>query len=131
MKYTDLFKNTGKFFPANEIDKITSFISDLLGKDDNLQNTVNPLLFSKVQDIWDLFDKTTPSFIIHLCSNYYNPLEPTQKDRFEHEIKKYSNFQIKFHSMPDFVEKITKKGKEIIDAKIKAIDKKYFEIQSY
>lgn len=126
-KYTDNFNKTGNHFPASEIDKILGFLSALMQKDESLKNEINGILYSKVEEIWTLFQSQNPNFVIHICCNYYNGLEEGEKKRFEKEINKYSNFQIEYHLMPDFVLRLTQKDIKQVDARIKGIDKNFFE----
>jgi len=126
-KYTSKFEKTLSHFPGNEIDKIVTFLNALISKDNNLKNTINPILFSKVEEIWEIFSHTNPIFVIHLCANFYNGLEPQEKTRFEREVHIHSNFDIQHHLLPEFVDRLTRKGKRVINAKLKGIDRNNFE----
>ncbi|MBC5991929.1 AIPR family protein [Pontibacter cellulosilyticus] len=126
-KYAGTFDKTKSNFPSSEIDKIVGFINDLLSQDEALEETVNPILFSKVEEIWQLFQRQNPNFHIHLCSNHYIGLEQQEKKRFENAINLHSNFTIYEHKMQDFVNKLTKKGKLVINAKLRAVNKNFFE----
>lgn len=126
-KYANSFEKTKSNFPSSEIDKITSFVNDLLSQDQNLKDTINPILFLKVEEIWKIFESQNPNFHIHLCSNLYKGLEEQERIRFERAISLHSNFTVHYHQITDFIELLTRKGKKIIDANIRAIDKKFFE----
>jgi hypothetical protein len=126
-KYASTFAKTQSHFPSNEIDKILSFLASLLSQDTALKAEVNPVLYSKVEEIWDLFKKLNPSFVFHVCSNLYYEFEENEKRRFETGIQKYSNFTVHYHKIQDFVNLLTKSGKVTVDANIRAIDKNYFE----
>lgn len=126
-KYTEQFKKTGGSFPSGEIDKISGFLSSLMQQDEQLETTINKPLFSKVQDIWSLFSNHNPKFVIHICGNYYNGFEPLEQKRFEREIERYSNFQVSYHLIPWLVSRLTRKGKQVVNARIRAIDKNLFE----
>lgn len=126
-KYTDNFKKTSNHFPSGEIDKMLMFLNDLMSQDDELKETVNPILFGKVQEIWKIFESTNPNFEIHLCTNQYQGLEAQEKERFERSIRQFSNFNINYHLMGDLINLLTRKDKQIVDASLKAIDKNYFE----
>ncbi|XHR95147.1 AIPR family protein [Mucilaginibacter sp. UC70_90] len=126
-KYTTSFNKTQNHFPSNEIDKILSFLNALFSQDNELKTEINPVLYSKVEEIWELFKKLNPSFIFHICSNLYFDFEENEKRRFETGINKYSNFKITYHNIHDFVNSLTRSGKIIVDANIRAIDKNYFE----
>lgn len=126
-KYTDQFKKTAGNFPSGEIDKITSFLVALLQQDENLESDVNKSLFSKIQDIWGLYSNQNPSFVIHLCANYYYGLEPQENKRFERELKKFSNISLAYHLVPWMVSRLTRKGKQIVSARLRSIDKNLWE----
>lgn len=126
-KYTDQFEKTKANFPSGEIDKMLSLINSIMQKDSHLEPTVNSHLFSKIKDIWHLFSQHNPHFTIHICSNQYLGFESRENQRFEQEVRKYSNFQIKSHLMRDFVTRLTRKGKRVVNARIRAIDKNLFE----
>lgn len=126
-KYTDEFKKTTNHFPSAETDKIVNFVSSVLQQDENLNKEVNPVLFSKIKEIWSIFESYNPNFVIHLCCNFYNGLEKSEKERFERAISKFSFFSIQYHLLPDFVSILTHKDRKRIDGKIRAIDKNFFE----
>lgn len=129
-KYTEEFENSSKFFPATEIDKILGFLASVMQKDESLREDVNPVLFSKVQEIWTLFQSENPKFVIHICSNYYHPFEKNEKQRFERELARYTSITPEYHLMPNLVEKLTHKGRQIVNGRVKAVDKNLFEKSS-
>ncbi|UII21186.1 AIPR family protein [Fulvivirga ligni] len=126
-KYSGSFEKTKSNFPSGEIDKIIGFVNDLLSQEESIRDTLNPILYSKVEEIWKIFESQNPIFHVHLCSNLYEGLEGQEKSRFEKSISRHSNFHVHYHLITDFIELLTRKGKQIIDAKIRAIDKKFFE----
>src|SRR5215813_9016392 len=103
-KLTEVFENTSNFFPASEIDKILGFLATIMQQDTSLREHVNPVLFSKAQEIWNLFQSQNPKFIVHICANYYFPFEENEKKRFERELQKYSSITAEYHLMPDLVQ---------------------------
>ncbi len=125
-KYTE-FKKTGNHFPSAEIDKILGFMKALIAADVNIEETINEHLYSKVQEIWELYSSQSPKLVMHICSNHYNAFEQEEKKRFEREIGKYSNIKIEYHLMPNFVSSLTRQGKQVVNAQIKAIDLNLFE----
>lgn len=126
-KYTGDETKTISHFPATEIDKIITFITSVITSNPALKLEVNPVLFQKVNDIWQLFRKTEPTFVVHVCSNFYNGFEPGEQRRFEREIGRFSHFSIRYHQMLDFVSFLQKKNKQTVNAKLCAIDRNYFE----
>jgi hypothetical protein len=70
-KYTSEEKKIGKNFPSGEIDKLLSFLSSLISGDEKIGDSINKPLYSKVEEVWELFKLQNPKFIVHLCANYY------------------------------------------------------------
>ncbi len=126
-KYTEKFEKTDNHFPSSEIDKIVNFLNGLFSKDKELLNTVNPVLASKIGEIWEVHQTVNPNYKIHLCANLYKGLIKDEKIRFEREVSVHSNFEFEYHLMDKFVDLLTKKDKQIINAKIKGIDRNNFE----
>lgn len=126
-KYAESFDKTNAHFPAGEIDKILGFLSALMSQDKKYPDNVNLVLADKMKAIWEIFKTENPDFVIHICSNRYFPFEKNEKERFEREVHKNSNFEIKYHMMEELVNLLTKKGKLIVNAKIQAIDRQFFE----
>ena len=126
-KYSNKFDKLKNHFPSGEIDKLNGFVNDLMARDLEMKNTVNPILFSKVEEIWKIFETQNPNFSIHLCSNHYLGLETQERIRFEREINRHSNFTIKYHTIDELVDLLTRRGQIQVDAKLRAIDKKFFE----
>ncbi len=63
------FKNSHKFFPGQEIDKIISFVDDILLHRDDILDRCNERLSFKVREIWDIFSTDAYSVAVHLFSN--------------------------------------------------------------
>lgn len=126
-KYTGDEKKTASNFPSGEVDKILGFVSAMISGDENIRDTINRHLYSKVEEIWQLFKSQNPKFVIHLCANYYRGLEENERKRFEREVSKYSNFKIEYNFMPNFVASLTRQGKQTVNAKLRAIDQNLFE----
>lgn len=126
LKYTARFGKMKNNFPSSEIDKIINIIRQILDNDKKLQKETNPNLYQKIKDIWNIFEKQNPYFIIYLCSNLENNFVQAEQERFEREIKKYSNFQIQYQNINNFVTLLTYKGIKKINGEIKLIDTNYF-----
>lgn len=126
-KYVKSFEKMKNHFSSSEIDKILSFLNDLMAQESSLESDVNKILYSKVEEIWKIFEKQNPKFVFHLCSNLYNNFEEKEKQRFEQGIGRHSNFKIEYHKVDDFINALTRKNKQILDCKIRAIDKNFFE----
>lgn len=127
-KYANNFqKIKNNNFPSGEIDKINSFINDVITQEESIKYTVNSSLYAKVEEIWEIFETMNPSFVVCLCANYYSGLENLEKERFERAIHKHSNFEIQYCLIEKLTHLITKQSTEKINAQIKAIDRQLFE----
>lgn len=126
-KFTNEFRKTVNHFPSSEIDKIISSIDAMMSQNEEHFKNVNPILKSKISDVWDIFTKTNPKFNIYICANMYNGFEPEERRRFESGLAKYSGISVHYVLMQDFVECITHGDRIKVNCKIKAIDKHLFE----
>jgi hypothetical protein len=126
-KYASAYKNTNHFIESNEIDKIEGFLNRLMTQDFSLKNEINMILYSKVEEIWEIFNNDYPKFVFHIASNYQNSFNTDEKLRFERCINKYTGFEIDYILAEQIVNLITRKNRKKINAKIKAIDTKLFD----
>jgi hypothetical protein len=126
-KYASTYKNTGCFIESNEIDKIEGFLNKLMMQDFSLKDEINMILYSKVEEIWEILANDYPKFIFHIATNYQNSFTTDEKLRFERCINKYSSFETDYILADQIVNLLTKKNRKKIDARIKAIDTKLFD----
>lgn len=68
-KTVSTYKNSQKFFPAEEIDKVISFVDDLLTHREDSFAACNPRLKFKVSEVWDIFSAEHYEVAVHLFSN--------------------------------------------------------------
>ena len=125
-KHVGDFSKSTNNFPSNEIDKLFSFISDLLQKQSNLKETSNPLLWGKVREIWEVLERKVPSFVIHLAGNL-GALVPTERERLQQGLKVYRNFSIKEHTLETLSRLLIVSQSPRIKRDIKLVDNQYFE----
>lgn len=125
-KHTPVFAKAKNNFPSNEIDKILSFCSDLLDQNQNMKNTCNAVLWTKVQDIWTALERENPSFCVHFCGNMQH-MVTTQQDRIKGALASYRSFSVLHHSLDSIVQMFLDKKRPHIDITLQAVDKNYFE----
>lgn len=125
-KHVNSFKKAKNNFPSTEIDKLLSFIADLLNQSPGMEKTCNPLLWSKVEEIWDALKNPVPSFEVHFCGNM-NELVPTQKQRVITALAGYKSFNVTHHTLDSIANLFIIKKQPKIDAKLQIVDKNYFE----
>lgn len=125
-KHAAHFQKSKNNFPSNEIDKLLSFCADVLGKARGMSRTCNPLLWAKVQEIWDALKNPDPSFQVHLCGNM-QPLVEAQNQRLISALEPYRSFTVLDHSLGIVVAAFLEKKAPKIDAELRIVDKNYFE----
>jgi hypothetical protein len=125
-KHVSTFAKAKRNFPSNEIDKLLSFCADLLDENESLKDTCNPLLWAKVEEIWNALERENPSFVIHFCGNM-KPMVETHRTRVQESLEDYRSFTVRHHSLDSIVRMFLEKKQPQINAQIKAVDKNYFE----
>lgn len=125
-KYVEDFSKAENNFPSNEIDKLLSFIADLLRKDIGLEKTCNPLLWGKVQEVWEAFERGTPSFVVHLAGNL-EALTLSEQDRLQRSLAQYRSFTIRYHTLESIARLLIEARAPRIDREIRLVDDQYFE----
>lgn len=127
-KYTDKFdKAKDNNFPSGEIDKIAQYLEMVMTHDIQGINASNDILKQKTEDIWSIFEETSPVFVLHLCANYDNGLQEDEDKRLKKILSKYSNFSYKFHGISSFVRGINGKEKTIINGRFRISKNLMFE----
>lgn len=126
VKCVDTFDKADNNFPSAEIDKLLSFIADLLRKELSLEHTCNPLLWGKVQEIWDAFAHGAPKFTVHLVGNQA-PLTMAEQARLEASLAPYRNFAVRHHTLESSARLILEAKEPRIDRKLQLVDDQYFE----
>jgi len=125
-KHVNSFAQAKKNFPSTEVDKLLSFCMDLLNQDSGMKDTCNPILWTKVQEIWSALSNPTPSFEVHFCANMEGLIQ-TQKQRVISALAGYRSFNVNHHTLDTLVRLIIEKKQPKIDAHLRVVDKNYFE----
>lgn len=121
------FEQAKKSFPSSEIEKIVTYIDNLMDRNENWIENANSILKEKTKEIWDLFDNGYPEFYIHICSNLEKGMDKNEFDRMQKSLSKYSDIKILQHNIDHYV-KISNYNKITnINAKFKVAEKELFE----
>lgn len=126
-KYTTDVQKTRGFYPSNELDKILTFISQLIASDRTLLADLNSALKAKVIEIWDLFKSSSPTFIVHLASNYTESLTIEEDQRLQNALKLYSDFSIQRHTQKSLALRLAHKGRVSVNCNLRPIHKNLFQ----
>ena len=125
-KYVEHFERAGHNFPSGEIDKLLSFVSDLLRRDANLQKSCNPLLWEKIPEIWDLFEAGSPRFEVHFVGNLA-PMIITHQQRLEAGLAPYRYFTVNHTDLEALATLLIETRRPMVNAEIRLVDNQYFE----
>lgn len=126
IKHVESFEKSNNNFPSSEIDKLLSFINDVLRKDTSLKGYCNTLLWGKVQEIWEAFNQGTPSFIIHFAGNL-DSLTTSEQNRIRDSLAPFRNFSVEHHTLESIANLIIESKAPKIDRGIRLVDDQYFE----
>ncbi|MDF1633782.1 AIPR family protein [Mycoplana sp. MJR14] len=125
-KYVSDFAKSKSNFPSGEIDKILSFLADLLDQDEQLSKSCNPILFEKVKEAWQALNKKSPSIEIHFCSNTASMIAD-EKKRLRKALEKYNGVAEQHYGLDEIIDLFISSKKRHIDCELKIIDKDYYE----
>jgi hypothetical protein len=125
-KYVEKFENASNNFPSTSIDKLLSFITDLLKKKPELKDTTNPILWGKVQEIWDSFENGVPKFFVHLAGNCEG-LISTELKRLKDSLEQYKIFSIRELTLSSVANLFLEVKEPKITRNIQLVDLQYFE----
>ena len=125
-KCVETFDKSANNFPGNEVDKLLSFVAEVLQRDATMKQSCNYLLWAKIQEIWAAFDRGTPSFVVHLCGNL-GPLAEHELTRLQRNLAPYRHFSVQQHTLDSLVSLIIQKARPQLDRQIRVVDKQYFE----
>lgn len=124
-KYGTTFEQTHKNFPENDLDKMIVTLDRIYGKNIK-KHDVNEVLWGKIEEIWDLFEKTTPIFKYYFCSNKQKPIEQARR-KFENSLSKYRFVEFIYLDQEDLVGKILETKSSKINGSLSFVEKQYFE----
>ena len=125
-KCVDRFDRSSDNFPGTEVDKLLTFVRDLLARDQNLKKTCNPLLWGKVTEIWDLFNTGAPRFVLHLVANQA-ALVSTEQQRLTQGLVPYRHFSVVHTDLAGLATLLTERQRPRLDAQLRLVDNQYFE----
>lgn len=126
-KCATTFEHAKKYFPSSEIEKIITYVDNLMNRNENWIENANSILKEKTKDIWDLFDYDYPEFYIHICSNLESGMDKNEFDRMQQTLSQYSNIKILQHNIEYYVKASNHNKKTNINAKFKVSGKELFE----
>ncbi|MBA3677331.1 MAG: AIPR family protein [Sphingosinicella sp.] len=124
-KFIDKFEKRKDTFPSSEIDKILTFLDDVLQKNERIESNCNPLLYQKVEAIWEALEEGVFTISIHLCSNA-SQLVSTQRKRLEESLRPYKLANVKEHDLIWFSHHLSRSQSEDRTYTIALVEDQYF-----
>lgn len=125
-KYVGDFEKSKSNFPSGEIDKVLSFLTDLLDQDKSMEQSCNPVLWEKVKEAWVSLAKKGPAIEIHFCSNTA-VMTAEERGRIRKALEKWNGVREHHYGLDEVVSLFLSVGTPKIDRDIRIVDKDYFE----
>lgn len=120
------FKNSRKNFPSTEIDKLLSFINDMMRQVDGFLETCNPLLKEKVKAVWDFIEEGSCEVRVHLCSNG-EKLVQSEFERFANSLKPLKFFRIVEQDLDKISDRIASRTDHDREITLRMLEEQLFE----
>lgn len=125
-KHHSDFKSSRKNFPSSEIDKLLSFINDVMKQTEGFVETCNPLLQDKVLSVWDFISEGSCEVRVHLCSNG-EKLVANELDRFESSLRPLKFFSVVEHDLDRMSDKISSRSERDREISLRMLEEQIFE----
>ncbi|MGB3753030.1 MAG: AIPR family protein [Parerythrobacter sp.] len=120
------FAGSKKNFPSSEIDKLLSFITDLLRQTHGFIKTCNPLLKDKVTAVWDFIESGSTEIRIHICSNGEN-LVQSERERFEQALRPFKFITVAEHDLDNISNKLASRSERDREICLRMLEEQIFE----
>lgn len=123
--YTDKFEHTIRNFQETDLDQMLVTMQGIYGHT-TTANTVNELLWEKINEIWNLFAVGTLNFRYYICSNKQKPVEHA-RHKFETSLKEFRFVEFFYLDQEDLASKILERKYRRVNGQLSFLDKQYFE----
>ena len=120
------FENSKKNFPSGEIDKIVSYISDLLNQNTDALKTANPQLLRKTADALEVLRNTDATVTVHFVGNMA-ALVPDELKRIEAVFSKYQAVRFEEHDLDALADFFLATKQPSLDRELTVIDTNFFD----
>lgn len=125
-KYAEAFERAKSNFPSKEIDKILSFLTDLLDQDKSMEQSCNPMLWEKTKEAWQSLSKKHAAIEIHFCSNTL-PMIDDERARLRRSLDKWNGVREHHYGLDEIINLFLSSKQPKIDRDIRIIDKDYYD----
>ena len=125
-KCVSIFKKSKNNYPGGEVDKITSFVSDLISEDMDALKNVNDCLFQKIRDAIQAQRNTNATITVHFVGNMAT-LPEQDMDRMQSTFKRYAALKFQMHDLDSLSDFFLARRAPSIDREITVIDQNFFD----
>lgn len=120
------FEKSKKNFPSSEIDKLTSFITDLTGHDTDALDGTNALLKAKISDALSVLNEANASITVHFIGNTA-PLIDAEMKRVQTAFSRYKAIDFRMHDLDALSDFFLQKRAPSLVREITTIDTNFFD----
>ena len=120
------FEKSKNNFPGGEIDKLTSFITDLTNHDTEALVSVNDLLKAKVLDALEVLKESNATVTVHFIGNTA-PLIDSELKRIRTAFSRYRAIEFRMHDLDTLSDFFLEKRAPELVREITAIDTNFFD----
>lgn len=113
-------------FPSSEIDKLTSFITDLTGHDTDALDGTNELLKAKISDALSVLNEANASITVHFVGNTA-PLIEAEMKRVQTAFSRYKAIDFRMHDLDALSDFFLQKKAPSLVREISTIDTNFFD----
>jgi hypothetical protein len=120
------FEKSKNNFPGGEIDKLTSFITDLTNHDTEALESANDLLQAKVLDALEVLKESNATITVHFVGNTA-PLIDSELKRIRTAFSRYKAIEFRMHDLDTLSDFFLEKRAPELVREITAIDTNFFD----
>lgn len=125
-KCVGTFEKSKNNFPSSEIDKLTSFVTDLTGHDAEALESTNELLKTKIADALGVLNEANASITVHFVGNTA-PLVEAEMKRVQAAFARYKAIEFRMHDLDALSDFFLEKRAPSLVREITAIDTNFFD----
>lgn len=125
VKCVNEFSKSSSNFPGGEVDKITSFLEDLLTEDHDGLSGANEKLKLKVRDAIETLSNSNATVTVHFLGNLASLIED-EKERILTKFSKYTAVKYEAHTLDSLSDFFLQKSIPNLTREIAVVDTDFF-----
>lgn len=120
------FSSSKKNFPGNEVDKIISYVNDLLDSNEGALLSSNPQLQRKTADALEIIKRPDSTINVHFVGNMQTLVE-SEIQRLSETFRRYKAVRFEMHDLDSLSDYFLAKKNPNLDREIEVIDTNFFD----